>query len=199
MILGCDPGLRHVGLCVLGGPVPVFEEVKTSSRDVASALKQIGKELSAWKLRNPGSVVSMERQLSVGGQSSALMFAVQMKVAEALGLDDPRAQVVLPLPVQLRSYIKRVHGGDVSSARATVEHFRETHSWKARISQHCVDAYYLCRLAQDVLEGRWEYKLPTKELTLFPGVILNGGQHRSPQRGSEEAREALQGQHGDLS
>lgn len=174
MILGVDPGLRHVGLCVLTDAGPTFWEIKPTEPDVLTSLREIGRKLEAWRATNSPTVMCLERQLSVGGQSSALMYAVQMKVAEALEIDDPELKVVMPLPSQLRSYIKKVHGGDISSARATVEHFRQTQGWKTRISQHCVDAYYLCRLAQDVLAGRWEYKLPSKELAIFSGVILNG-------------------------
>lgn len=174
--VGIDPGQRHTGLCFLTEAGPEFHEIKPENEDILSCLTKVRADLTKWlydKGSNP-TLIAIERQLSVGGQSSSLLFAVQMTILDVVTrFSGMPATLVMPLPIQLQSYIKKRHGGDISSARATVEHFRQQLKWERRISQHCVDAYYLARLAKDVHEGTWEYKLPSKEAKLFPGVILN--------------------------
>jgi len=83
--------------------------------------------------------------------------------------------LVMPLPIQLKSYITKMHGIDTTSKSSIVAGFKKQMDWSKRISSHKVDAYYLTRLAEDVLLGRWRYKLPSKETNLFAGTILNGG------------------------
>lgn len=187
-VVGIDPGQRHVGLCLLNGAETLFHEIKTDKQDVLTSIVTIESQLDNFltsKGLNPGTTLfAIERQLSVGGQSSSLMFCMQMTILKQICMNWKDVQLVMPLPVQLRSYIKKVHGGDISSARATVKHFQTTTRWKQRISQHCVDAYYLARLAQDVKAGKWEYKLPSNEAQLFPGTVLNVNRSQPDSRSS---------------
>jgi len=180
-ILGIDPGSRNVGLCLETEAGPLFFDLKTRSENVLGCLMEVKVEVQKFlraEMKEKVLVLAMEKQLSVGGSNSALMFAAQAAAAGALAEMELQGELVIecmvsPLPVQLRSYAKRVLGYDISTGRATVASFKDKSGFKGLISQHCVDAYLLVRAAQDVLEGRWAYKLPTKEQVLFPWRILN--------------------------
>lgn len=178
-LVGIDPGQRHTGLCLLTEAGPVFHEIRTGEEDVLTSLRTIRAELISWRMTHSlhagNTTFAMEKQLSVGGQSSSLMFAVQMTILDVITPSDG-IKIVSPLPIQLVSYLKKVHNIDTTSASSIVKSFQTQLNWKKRISQHCVDAYYLARLAQDVLAGKWEYKLPSNEQKLFPGTTLNGKQ-----------------------
>jgi hypothetical protein len=78
---------------------------------------------------------------------------------------------VMPLPKQLKSYLTKMHGIDTANKSSIVKHFKLTEGHPGRISSHLVEAYYLTRLAQDVLRGTWRYNLPSKELAPIPGPI----------------------------
>lgn len=179
--LGIDPGLRHTGICVLKEESsPLFHEVKTDSGlDVLTTLHLLRRGLIdfLWeKVTVPHSLImtGMERQLSVGGQASSMMYAAQMTILEVLCKDMAQKVLVFPLPIQLISYVKKVHGVDPTSASTMVKAYVKMTGHQGRISQHCVDAYFLARMAKDVYEGKWRYKLPSKEIAPFPGTILHG-------------------------
>lgn len=120
--------------------------------------------------------VGMEKQLSVGGHSSALMFHMQMVIAEAVHSVSrwwKETHWVLPLPVQLNSYMKK-RGVDTTSGRTIVASKQiQALNLEGRVSQHAADAYFLARLAEEVSAGQFTYKLPTKELELFPWTVVN--------------------------
>lgn len=181
-MIGIDPSLRHTGLCFLQGAEAIFYEIKTEGLDVLSATRKIKKEfLLFWAEEAALSDVCIEKQLSVGGQSSALMFYVQMAILEVIAENGPTRAVLMPMPIQLQSYVKKRHACPSPEGRALVKHFQETCNHPKRISQHCVDAYYLARLGQDVLAGVWRYNLPSNEQPLTPWKTVNGDEHRCNQ------------------
>lgn len=175
MILGIDPAFRNTGLCLYGGTEPKFGLVKTdSAQDFASSTAHMRRELTEKfkKIAGHVDVISIERQISKGAESSAMQFAAQCLILElCLDILKPTTWVA-PLVIQLRSYMKK-NGVDIGSDGSKVRSFREQTGYKPRLAVHCVDAYYLCRAAEDVIAGRWQYKLPGKETALIPGVILN--------------------------
>jgi len=177
--LGVDPSLRHVGLCLLkpGGGF-LFEEVKAEG-DVLTAGKLIRKSVIAFIRQAEGpTTFCPEKQLSVGGSSSSLMFYCQMMIFEAILHCDPNPTVINPLPIQLQSYVrKQIKSPEVEGQRY-VDHFKETVGYQKRISVHCVDAYYLARLGQDVCNGTWRYNLPSKEQPLTPWKTINDKEQR---------------------
>lgn len=177
-IVGIDPSQRHTGLCLLREAGPIFHEIKTEDQDVLTSAGTLRRELRTFLRENKAekAIICMEKQLSVGGQSSTLLFHMQMNVLEVVKQFNDDPTLIMPLPIQLISYIKKKHGGDTTSAGTIVAHFKNTTGWKGRISQHCVDGYYLARLGKDVLSGVWSYKLPSKEAPLHPWRTTNGKQ-----------------------
>lgn len=177
-ILGVDPSQRHTGLCLLRGSQPTFYEIKTGSEDVLTSSRTIRREFRSIVKEESCQDVALciERQMVVGGQSSALMFHMQMNFMEAVKqlwtIPDP---LFMPLPNQLQSYIYHVHGVHPKEKDSfLVNHFKKTTGYKGRISIHCVDAYYLARLGQDVHRGAWQYKIPSNEPAQIPWRITNG-------------------------
>lgn len=144
-------------------------DLTTAGRFIKDKLRPI---LTPMKGKVP--TLCFERQLSVGAEASAMQFAAQMMLLDfILDIVEP-TNILMPLPTQLKSYIKKVHHGDTSNKTGIVRTYTDSHAHKGRISSHCVEAYYLCRLARDVLDGRWRYNLPSKETALIPGTIING-------------------------
>lgn len=190
VIIGVDPSQRHTGLVALStvvGSTPRFSEIQPKDSILASGL-QIKAEFIAWvrlmKVTFPGEdlIFSIEKQLPVGGQTSALQFYIQLCVLEGIGQfinTEKRQEVVMPLPVQLRSYMRKRHNVDITSASSGVASFKDQYKnepWMVgltRISQHKVDAFYLAKLAEDVMAGYWKYKLPSRDLRVVPWGILN--------------------------
>jgi len=113
----------------------------------------------------------------VGGESSSLRFADQLLILGCIHHYAPHEEMrlVLPLPIQLKSYMTKVHGIDTKNKSSIVAGFKEQTGWKGRISSHKVEAYYLALLARDVSLGSWRYKVPQKETKLFAGIVVNGG------------------------
>lgn len=177
MILGIDPSQRHTGLCLLRETGPTFHEIQTEGLDVLSSAKKVKQELHDWLYQNcdPEHIEAFapEKQLSVGGQSSSLMFFMQMAILEEIGNIRQNPCLIMPLPIQLQSYVKKKYHAPVSG-RDYVDFFKKSTGYRGRISIHCVDAYYLAKLAQDVLGGSWRYKKPSKEADLTPWEITNG-------------------------
>jgi len=180
MILGIDPAQRHTGMCLLKtDSTYLFHEIKTTE-DVLSSTRQIKKEMVEWTRDNCSSpeslTYSLERQLSVGGYTSALQYHFQVTVLEGIAyLSGNYARLVFPLPIQLKSYIKKL-GGDIKSPSTIVRSFKKLTGYKGRISQHCVDGYYLARLAEDVILGKFQYKLPSKDYKIVPWEIMHGSE-----------------------
>jgi hypothetical protein len=176
--VGIDPSLRHTGLCLREGAEFLFDEIKTEGEDVLTASKTIRARFRDFIKKNNAqdAVFCQEKQLSVGGQSSSLMFHCQMNMLEVIKEQGQNPKLVMPLPIQLQSYVKKRHGAPAADGRPYVEHFKRTMYRPQRISIHCVDAYYLTRLGEDVIEGTWRYPLPSNEQALIPWGILNGDQ-----------------------
>lgn len=176
MFWGIDPSQRHTGLCFYGGGPTYFNEITTEGLDVLSSGLTIRRSLIAtFRALEGGTTAAfcVEHQLPVGGQSSALLFHIMMCVLEAINHVNPNPTILLPLPIQLQSYVAKRHGSP-TKGRPYVEQFQRTFGHTGRISQHRVDAYYLARLAEDVANGTWEYKLPSKQAALTPWSITNG-------------------------
>ena len=176
--IGIDPSQRHTGLCLLTGTEPSFYEIQPKHDNILDCLEQNSEELASWLCRNyhSGDLICIERQMSTGGQMSPLLFCVQMGVLSTIKHHAPSQEmkICLPMPIQLKSYMKKVHYLDIKNKTTIVAGFREAMDWKSRISSHKVDAYYLARLAKDVSLGSWRYTKPSKEAKLFAGTTLNG-------------------------
>lgn len=176
--IGIDPSQRHTGLCLLTEAKSSFYEIQPTQDSLLGSLEYLAEEFRGWLAVNwkEGDLICMERQLSVGGQSSSLMFCVQMLILACIRevTKQEEMQLVLPLPIQLKSYLKKRHGIDTKNKSSIVAGFKEQTGWQWRISSHRVEAYYLACLGRDVSLGSWQYKIPTKEVRLFSGTILNG-------------------------
>lgn len=176
--IGIDPSQRHTGLCILRDSGPSFFEIQPTQDNILESMDYLADEFSSWLAQNCGSddQICIERQLSMGGQSSSLMFLVQMVVLSCIKRHAPleEMRLVMPLPIQLKSYITKMHGIDTKNKSNIVAGFKKQLGWTKRISSHRVEAYYLAKLAEDVLLGRWQYKIPSRETNLFEGTILNG-------------------------
>jgi len=181
--VGIDPAQRHTGLCLLQpGVKPQFYEIKTT-RDLLSSVQHIRGSLQDWlggRVDPDETVFGVEKQLSKGGHMSALLFFVQMTVLEVIQefFETKEPRIVMPLPIQLMSYMKKRHMVPISSAADIVGHFKDTYDHKERISQHCVDAFYLAQMAKEVYAGQYSYPLPSKEQPLVPWRTINGQRPR---------------------
>lgn len=180
-ILGIDPSERHTGLALLEkGRRPIFAEITTGTLCTIEAISLIRTDLSRFWTENidveDELCLSVEKQLPVGGQSSALLFYVYMTVLEvAYTVGSGNFHFVSPLPNQLKAYIRDVHGIDAHGHKSSiVQGWQKKYNYQKRISSHRVEAWFLARLARDVLEGRWTYKLPSKEAPLVPWRTTNG-------------------------
>lgn len=176
MIIGIDPSQRHTGLCLLTKAGPVFHEIKTEDADVLTSAAILRKGLREFISGNNAATAAfaLEKQLSVGGQSSSLQFHFQMMVLEVIKQASSNPTLIMPMPIQLQSYVRKQHGCTNPKGRTLVQHFQRTTGHNRRISEHCVDAFYLAKLGQDVLAGVWRYKLPEREAPLIPWRIRNG-------------------------
>lgn len=165
-ILGLDPGQRHVGVCIREGADSFYCQVDTSTEPVVESTFLIEEGLARVvceaKRTGPIEVVCLERQISTGAKASALMFCMMITALRVLRKELPDAKMVMPLPIQLMSYMKK-RGVPTANASSIVRHHRETEAPSKRLSQHQVDAFYLTKAAEEVILGTWEYKLPTTE------------------------------------
>jgi hypothetical protein len=181
-VLGIDPSQRHTGLCLLAGTQVVLDEIKPTADDILSSAEHLRAELKSYlDRRDPDRqirIYSIEKQLSVGGRSSSLLFYMQMTVLATVmehvkGLD-PEAILMMPLPIQLQSYIQKHHQFQGKTDLDLVSHFKRQTGEAGRISVHKVDAYYLAHFGRDVYTGRHGYRLPTREANLTPWKVTNG-------------------------
>jgi len=173
--VGIDPSLRHTGLCLREGAEFLFDEIKTGKQDVLTSCKQIRADFRAFLKKHGASnaIFCIEKQLSVGGKSSSLMFHCQMNMLELIK-ETGATQIVMPLPIQLQSYVKKRHGAPAADGDPYVKHFQATMNWPHRISIHKVDGYYLTRLGEDVVNKKWRYNLVSAEQALHPWGTING-------------------------
>lgn len=177
-ILGVDPSQRHTGLCLLRGAEPIFHEIKTGKEDVLTSARTVRREFRAFVHEHQcqDAALCIERQLVMGGQSSSLMFHMQMNLMEAVKqLWGHPQQLMMPLPNQLQSYLYHRHKIPTSASDgAIVKFFKEHTGRNKRISIHCVDAYFLAQLGREVLKGDWKYKQPSKEPAQIPWRLIDG-------------------------
>lgn len=171
LLLGIDPSKRHTGLCLIKASTgqAMFRELKTKDVDIFTACQQLKRDFQFTLLEWIGLddfTVGFERQIS---SLSAHQFYVQMQLFSVLhewwGRHTPR--IILPLPSQFRSYMRKVHAVDITRKSTTVASFRKQLNYTKRISSHCVEAYYLARMANDCYEGKWWFKT-SKELPITP-------------------------------
>ena len=181
--IGIDPSQRHTGIAILeNGSRPAFYEIKGKG-DILSCALQIRQELTdiLSTEANEGTLYCVEKQLSVGGHSSSLQFYIQMIVLETIGQFvfekyelDP--VFVMPLPVQLKSFMQKAHDMRTKTKTEIVESWKEKYQefdWaQGRISSHKVDAFCLANMGLEIMDLNWEYKLPTKEAPLIPWEII---------------------------
>lgn len=176
--LGIDPSLRNTGVILMDedGNVVLKNQISPTEEPVLQAALVLRTELIRLltAIKDKTVVVSMEKQL-YRANSSPTLFYVQMLIAEELHrfLNSPQKPIVMvsPLPVQLKSYISRQKGVDITSKSTIVEGWKKAHLYKGRISQHLVEASYLAELAKDVMNGQWKYTVSDKDLPLFPWKI----------------------------
>lgn len=189
--VGTDPAMRHTGLSLLAKGEPQFRQFNSpTNQNIVDTKRQ----LEAWcdktftPLRKKIPIFAMERQISAGAESSALQYLAQTIVLDAaLSIIEPE-YIVMPLPIQLKSYARKQLGFTVTSPGQIVRSFKELTGYQGRISQHCVDGWLVARLAQDVVDGKWEYKLPSKDVQPFSGIITNGSS-RAPSRPDQQDQE----------
>lgn len=177
-VVGIDPAIRHSGLCLLRpGAEPQFRQVNTdTNEDMVTSIRIMRTEFTRIfaPMKGKVPVLAMERQLSAGAESSASQYLAQTLLLDlALEIIEPQ-YVVMPLPIQLKSYARKQLGFTTATNAQIVRSFKELTGYQGRISQHKVDAWLACRLALDVLAGKWEYKLPSKDVQPIPGIITNG-------------------------
>lgn len=174
MIVGIDPAQRNVGLCFRDkGVQPVFRIIQPDSDILASGLEIRETLQEFFKQFRPTTFV-IEKQMPNATRTGPLLFYIQMMVLEAIRLYNPDPQLVWPLPVQLRSYLHHKVGADIKSKGSVVAHFKKTEAFEGRISSHCVEAFYLTRLAEEVLAKTWVYNLSEKELPIVSWKVING-------------------------
>lgn len=177
LAIGIDPSLRHTGLCFLSeGAEPFFMEIKTTSPDILSAARELKLELlkvlSGPQMDSP-IIFGIEKML-MSGWSSNTLFYVQMVVLREIQRYFHGPFTCMPLPVQLKAYMRDVHNVSIKDKTSIVRSFKEQTGIKG-MSSHCAEAYYLARLAKDVYEGRWSYKL-SKDLPIIPWEVSGGKQ-----------------------
>ena len=176
-LVGIDPSQRHIGLCLRSGTEVIFRQVNPKAKDILTCGQELYEGVLQFIVDHDACQAdfAIERQLSVGAQSSSLMYHMQMKTLEVLyTVRAKRGAIVMPLPVQLQSYVYHKHGLKPSKkATPYVDLYRDLTGDQRRLSIHCVDAYFLTELAREVKAGTWEYKLPYRETALHPWGIQN--------------------------
>jgi len=169
--LGIDPSQRHTGLCLLDEDASraVFRELKTKDSDLYTACQQLRSDFQATLIQWVGLgevIVGFERQIS---RASPFLFHVQMELLEVLAeyLKWQKSGIILPMPSQLRAYMRDAHKVNITNKSSTVNSFKKQVNYKTRISSHCAEAYYLARMAKDVYEGVWQFKR-SRERPIIP-------------------------------
>jgi len=184
VVVGIDPSLRRTGICWLrGGKVEGWNEIQPEQPDLLSSFSHIEGHLHdlfwEWRVHeDEPPLFGVEKQLSVGGHTSSLMFAVQMLVLRVIKTNFPDVYIAHPLPIQLKSYIKKrtdiqgkaTAGEIVRAAKASGDFV----NYEGRFSQHVADAYFLAKLAEEALEGTFEYNLSKKEIPIHPWKLIGG-------------------------
>jgi len=184
VVVGIDPSLRRTGICWMrGGKVEGWNEIRPDQPDLLSSFSHIEGHLHDlmwdWRVHeDEPPLFGIEKQLSVGGHTSSLMFAVQMLVLGVIKTNFPDVNLVHPLPIQLKSYIKK--RSDIKGKATASEIVRaalatdDFSNYPGRISQHVADAYFLAKAAEEALAGTWVYNLSKKEIPIHPWKLIGG-------------------------
>jgi len=166
-----------------GGKVEGFNEIQPKEPDLLSSFSNIEGHLHDlfwdWRVNeDEPPLFGVEKQLSIGGHTSSLMFAVQMLVLRVIKTNFPDVFIAHPLPVQLKSYIKKrstitgkATASEIVRAALATDDFS---NFTGRISQHVADAYFLAKLAEEALEGTFVYNLSRKEIPIHPWKLIGG-------------------------
>lgn len=174
MFIGIDPSQRHTGICVLSKSLEVvsLSEIKTGDMPVLESIVYIRNEMRKVCKVYPTAVYSMEKMMPQA-TNGALLYCVQMAILEVLG-DSTSKQLVHPLPIQLKSYMKKLLGQVPPNKTAIVEGFKAATLYKGRVSSHCADGYFLARMAEEVVNKRFKYNLSKVELPLMTWGVIDG-------------------------
>ena len=162
--LGIDAAQRHTGYCYRNSTMDLkgFFETKTGKADIFSSCLTIREHLRKI-LKNTipsDAVFCVERQLSSPAANfSPLQFHVYLVVLEEIWYHTQphEPKLVLPTPMQLKSYMARKHGIDTSSKKTIVEGYKNLFPESGRKSSHKVEAYFLTLLGEDVVNSEWFY------------------------------------------
>lgn len=178
--IGVDPSVRHTGIIILDDNAKVLRtaEIQTGDMPLLDALGHIRKEFRSWTQNNVNSeqdIFAIEKMMPTA-RSGPSLFVVQMLLLglleELYGQDTPK--LVHPLPVQLKSYLKKVGGEVPPNKTAIVNLYKKETGNTQRVSSHIADAYFLARMARDVVAGRYAYQLSVKELPLTSWRPISG-------------------------
>ena len=117
-------------------------------------------------------VVSLERPIN-SSVSGPILFSVQMFVYRFLFENGFDGKIVNPLPVQLKSYMKKAGVEDISCKSGVVRACRQR-TGLGRISSHEADAYFLALMAREVVLGTYKYKRPTDKVGIHSLEVIYG-------------------------
>jgi hypothetical protein len=176
-VIGVDPSQRHTALCLLRGAEPHFHEVKPTEDMLTAARKTRRETIQFVKEHHAEDAAwAIEKQLSVGGSMSALQFYFQMQILEIVRHFNPdrHPALIMPMPIQLKSYITKTQGCPSPKGRILVDHLKKQTELNGRISEHKAMAYYMALLGRDVLTGVWRYNRTKNEAPLHPWKTING-------------------------
>ena len=177
IFIGIDPSQRHTGICIMRTPEDyVLSQIDTTVKDdLATSVKIIRRELRKGlfgdtEIPFDQYAFGIERMIP-GAMTSPLMFAVQTIVYDEI-LDffgEYVPSFTTPYPVQLKAYMSRHHGVDIKNKKTgIIQGYKRITGDEARVSSHRAEAYFLARMAQDVIEGRWSFKQKPQKLRMFP-------------------------------
>jgi len=163
VILGLDLAFRNSGFCLIDdvGNVEQLSLLKTEG-DLVKVLSIIRPLLREY-LSNPLlKGVSLERPINTS-VSGPLLTVIQVMALEVITESGFDGFFVNPLPIQLRSYLKRFRCINPESKKAVVSAFvRDT--GRLKVSDHEADAYYLAQFARAVFNGHWAYNPPSDKV-----------------------------------
>lgn len=173
-IIGIDPSQRHTGVCILNSKLDVVEifDVVTGQEPILESGMMIREQMEVLFKGYPDAIYSMEKMMP-GATCGPLLFYVQMIILESMARCTTK-KLVHPLPIQLKSYMKKLLGAVPSNKTEIVQGFKKLTSFKGRASSHCADAYFLARMGDEVAAKRYSYRLSEKELPIMSWGVLNG-------------------------
>lgn len=178
--IGCDPSIRHTGLCFLrGAEAPVYHEIQTGKLDVTEANRELRLQMEGFlqdytdTAKDFELVLGIERQMAQAAVNGWLMMVSMVAVCEAVQDRFPEVRLVAPYPNQLKAYISgryRVKTGTKTQIR---NGHRKLNGGKL-VSSHKAEAWFLAKMAGDVLAGNWSYNQSPTKPDVFPWPIMRG-------------------------